>query len=59
VDNPVDNPVDILWISFDLKVIHILSTAYPQGYPQDKIMIIIEKSELSTENGLTNNNNLL
>jgi hypothetical protein len=36
VDNSVDNPVDILWIKLSKKVIHFLSTGYPQGYPQEK-----------------------
>ena len=48
-----------LWISFSQKVIHKLYTGYPQGYPQDKLMILKENSELSTENASLNNNNIL
>lgn len=33
---PVDKAVDKMWITLPNRVIHILSTGFPQVYPQDK-----------------------
>ncbi|MEC7120924.1 MAG: hypothetical protein VXW65_13625, partial [Pseudomonadota bacterium] len=54
VDNSVDNSVD----KFNTKVIHILSTAFPQPYPQHKHLFFFKKNNLSTEKSLPNNNNI-
>jgi hypothetical protein len=54
----VDNSVNKKNPNQQEKVIHKLSTGYPQGYPHDKQLFLNKKIDLSTEFDLTNNNNI-